>query len=488
MENKIKEPIKLIFLTIIFAYLLSFIPENTELLGIKLKHVDIIGDLKTKEEKTDKSDNTDKEYEEYMKEYQKMLEEEKDSSQSKEGHLLSAGNVNFASMNFLGTANLIADQYGKKPRKQISTKEQKIMGNLRQLKYFFDALKKSKKNVVRIAHFGDSGIEGDLMTADFREVMQSKFGGKGVGWVSITKQDASFRMSTKMTFSNNWESATLYTSNPKNLPLGISGEIFVPKGKAWTQFETTRYYPHIRNFKTARLFYISPRRTEIEYSFDNKPVRKVKLKRGDSIHELTLTTSRAAKKLRLTMPDKAGYFFGVSLENGNGIYIDNFPLRGNSGVDINQIPISQLKDFSKYLDYELIMLEFGLNAIGMIKRNYTWYVREMVNVIKHLKEAYPHASFLMIGIHDKSSRRGGKFMSDPAIFKLLKAQLEIVKKSNIAYWNLFEAMGGKNSMHKWVLNNPPLASHDHLHFNLNGAKIISKMLIKALLDADKRIH
>ncbi|RMD51410.1 MAG: hypothetical protein D6830_00425 [Ignavibacteria bacterium] len=485
MENKIKQPVKLILLTIVFAYMWSFLPEDQELFGIKLRHVDILKDLKPSAQNIEQDDQIYEEYEDYLKEYQEMMEEDS-SDQSSNFKLGSSGRL--ASFNFLNTADLLSKGLVNS-RKQVETKEQKITGNIHQLKTFFDALKKSKSQVVRIAHFGDSGIEGDLMTADFRERFQEKFGGMGVGWVSITKPDASFRMSTKMTASSNWESAALYSSNPKNYPLGISGEIYIPQSSAWVQYETTRYYPHTRNFKTVRLFYSHTDRTELRYSFDRSKAKTAKLKKsGERVKMVEFSAPKPARKLKVEFPGNSGYYYGLTLENGPGVYIDNFPLRGNSGVDLNQIPTAVLKDFSKYLDYKLIILEFGLNAIGMIKRNYKWYVREMVNVINHLKKAYPNASFLMIGVHDKSSRRNGKFMSDPAIYKLLKAQLEIVKEADIAYWNLFEAMGGKNSMHKWVKNNPPLASHDHLHFNLQGAKIVSKMLMKALMDVRKRVR
>lgn len=482
MKKQLNQPIKLIALTIVFAYMLSFIPQDTELFGIKLKHVDIFKDLKTQSTAESSDENIDTEYQDYLKEYQEMMQEEDDSLQNKESMTIQNGFGGLATLNFLPAAKLLGDNIDALARNQISTKKQKITGNKRQLKYFFDALKRTKSGVVRIAHFGDSGIEGDLLTADFREHMQSKFGGKGVGWVSITKPDAMFRMSTKMTFSDNWESAALYSNNPKHYPLGISGEIFLPKGSAWTQYKTTYFYPHTKPYKTARLFYSNASPVQIEYKFDRK-AKKAILKQGEDVKELKMTASGVVNTLKISVPGNSGYYYGVSLENGNGIYIDNFPLRGNSGVDLNQIPIKKLKEFSKYLDYKLIILEFGLNAIGMIKRNYKWYVREMVNVVKHLKKAYPKASFLMIGVHDKSVRKGGKYMSDPMIFKLLKAQLEIVKQADIAYWNLFEAMGGKDSMHKWVTNNPPLASHDHLHFNLQGAKIVSKMLMDALLEA-----
>ena len=192
------------------------------------------------------------------------------------------------------------------------------------------------------------------------------------------------------------------------------------------------------------------------------------------------------KNLRIEFPESdQGYFYGVSLENGNGVYVDNFPLRGNSGVDLQYIPDSVLKEFRQYLDYNLIILQFGLNVAGSIKRNYSWYEREMGKVINKLKDTFPQASILMISVHDKSMKRGSSFITDPSIFKLLKAQQNIAVETKIAFWNLFEAMGGKNSMPEWVDANPPLAFKDYIHFNNEGAKKIGDMLSEALISAYK---
>ncbi|MGM3198784.1 hypothetical protein ACS2VC_27400, partial [Bacillus cereus group sp. BC241] len=63
------------------------------------------------------------------------------------------------------------------------------------LAHFFEALNATKKstNKTRIAYFGDSMIEGDLITQDLRSCMQDTFGGYGVGFVPITSIVAGFR-------------------------------------------------------------------------------------------------------------------------------------------------------------------------------------------------------------------------------------------------------------------------------------------------------
>ena len=135
------------------------------------------------------------------------------------------------------------------------------------------------------------------------------------------------------------------------------------------------------------------------------------------------------------------------------------------------------------MNYKLIVLQFGLNAAGSIRSNYSWYEREMITVINNLKKAFPNTSFLMLSVHDKSMKKGNKFVTDPSILKLLKTQINIAKETDIAFWNLFEAMGGRNSMPTWVDSNPPMAFRDYIHFNDHGAKKVADLLSDALMDA-----
>ena len=58
---------------------------------------------------------------------------------------------------------------------------------------------------VRIAVLGDSYIEGDIVTAKLRELLQKRFGGHGAGLVPITSDSPGFRHTIGHTFGN-WES------------------------------------------------------------------------------------------------------------------------------------------------------------------------------------------------------------------------------------------------------------------------------------------
>jgi lysophospholipase L1-like esterase len=472
-ENKIGQPLIILGVTIIILYAISFVKVDYEIPGInfKLKNVDIFSDIKDQ-----------------------LVTDPQPSNEMNKLLLTQPKVFNMASMDFSNIISSVISYFesepGGKPNAPsilLQGKKTPITGNTRQLHFFFDALKNAKSKIVRVAHYGDSAIEGDLITSDIREKMQSRFGGNGVGWLGITSQDITFRMTTKHSFSQgNWETAALYLSNPKGLPLGISGEACVPKGNAWVQYETTTMRRYLKDFSLVRLYYANAKNSTINYSFDNGAKQTVALKPGIALQELILKPSSRAKSIKIEFPlaDQA-YFYGVSLENEPGLYIDNFPLRGNTGVDLGSLQVGLLKEFSKYLDYKLIILEFGLNIAGSRNTDYSWYEKEMVKMIKNLKSAFPNTSFLMISIHDKSMKKGSGFVTDPTILKLLETQKNIAREADVAIWNLFEAMGGENSMPNWVNANPPLAFKDFIHFNDQGAKKVADMLTDALLDLNK---
>lgn len=64
-------------------------------------------------------------------------------------------------------------------------------------------LETNQNGKVRIAYFGDSMTDGDMIVQDVRAAFQNNFGGKGVGFVSITSESAASRGSVLHQFSEN---------------------------------------------------------------------------------------------------------------------------------------------------------------------------------------------------------------------------------------------------------------------------------------------
>ncbi|MDR3627087.1 MAG: hypothetical protein P4L45_09650 [Ignavibacteriaceae bacterium] len=361
-----------------------------------------------------------------------------------------------------------------------------LSGNLSQMKYFFDALKHSGNSQVRIAHYGDSGLLGDMYSSKIREDLQKQFGGNTVGFIPIVSDDIYMRSTIKQSFSNDWETISVLTANPHNLPIGISGFVSIPKGLSWVRYATTVWHPYLKNFSTVILFYSNAKYSSIKYSFNDSTEQSINLNPGSNVQELILSTphgNASSIKITTTQIDQA-CFYGVSLESGNGVYVDNYPWKGNTGLGIRSLPKSSLIQFNKLLNYKLIILSFGaVEALAFHSKDDSWFERQAINIIVRLKSLFPETSILINGVSDHSIKVGTKYVTNPRVPEMNNILFEVAAKTGITYWDTFNAMGGYNSMAKWVNANPPLGAFNYGHLSELGAEQIGDMLAKALIDA-----
>jgi hypothetical protein len=383
------------------------------------------------------------------------------------------------------------------------------------LQSFFQQLV-ANNSQVRIAYFGDSSIEGDLISQSFRDSLQRRFGGNGVGFVGITNPIPGFRQSVRLDFSKNWYRGTIAQKNAGKMPFGISGEFFrsaIPGGlraadstrslkdtlppaqssmdqTRWTSITTTKAFPGSKLFQQARLFYGRPLRD----SFPN-PIGKIKVSANGQQQEYSLTaTNLVNSQLLLDAPSsthiKVNFkipatlpIYGLSVDSPQGVIVDNFSMRGNSGSALLKIQDQVMQQFHGYLQYDLIILQYGLNVINPKLHHYDYYEKEMLQVIRRFQNNFPGVAILVVGPSDKASRLEGVLMTDPSIPRITNAMRRAAQTAGAGYFSMYEAMGGAGSMIDWVdHHNPRLANLDYTHFNFIGAKLASRYLVRYLMD------
>lgn len=360
-------------------------------------------------------------------------------------------------------------------------KEIAITGNTDQLKYFFSALKKSKTQKVRIAHYGDSIILGDIMTEYLRYYFQSNYGGNGIGYVDIYSNANRMRKTIEHNYSDGWTNYALNTRNSENIPLGISGSVSVASDKCSVTINSTNFMKVKYYFDTYRLFYANPGNSaKVKITVDGK-ANNYDLKSSKDVNEIFINSSNM-KDAKAEFINAGGTFvFGQSFETKTGVIIDNFPISGNSGVSLLDIPEKILISFKEILDYKLIILNYGVNVATPNKNIFKIYENKMLKVIDYLKRIYPESSILIVSVGDKTVKKGSKFSTDENIPLLLETQKNIAEKGKVAFWNLWETMGGKDSMNDWVNNSPPLALKDYTHFTHEGGEKVAGLLYSALM-------
>jgi lysophospholipase L1-like esterase len=349
---------------------------------------------------------------------------------------------------------------------------------------FFHALQCADSQV-RIAYFGDSSIEGDLVSQSLRDTFQKRFGGAGVGFVSILPAVPHFRQTVLQEDSGNWFSYQVGIKNAKKLTPGISGKAFAV-AEGWAGFKASSRYPGVGGFPLARLFYgTSP-------AVDSLPAVARILRSSDTIVyplaaqkrvNVLRVPGRAFKSLRIgfSLPEDMPVY-GLSFESEAGVLVDNYSIRGSDGLGLLQIPTSVLEEFQQAMGYDLIILQFGMNAITAGMKHYSWYTQRMVDIMAHLQTAMPEADILIVGVQDKAAKReDGTMATDSAIARITHAQRNAAYHFGAAFFSMYEAMGGEGAMLDWV-ENRGWGSRDYTHFNARGAEEASHLLMDFLMN------
>lgn len=354
------------------------------------------------------------------------------------------------------------------------------------LEYFYKKLYDLEQNsnkAVRIAYYGDSMTDGDMIVQDLRTNFQEHFSGNGVGFVPITNESSRSRASITHRYSNNWNSISYVNNRNPIRPYGVSGQVFFVKDSVnptWVSiaagaikhnrslYTPTLYYGESSN-KSASVQIIADKDTVIKQLQPNQKVNRLELVKGP------------VKKLEVNFieADSIG-FYGINVGSNRGVQVDNFSSRGNSGLPISLFSTGVINAFDNYLHYDLIILHFGTNVLNYGSYNYSWYTNQMSKVVKHLQQCFPKADILVISTADKATKYDITMQTDSAVSPLVNAQKRYANQNDIAFFNLYKAMGGEGSMVEWVEELPTRANKDYTHFNYRGAKDVANLLYKQI--------
>ncbi|MEQ9231631.1 MAG: GDSL-type esterase/lipase family protein, partial [Cyclobacteriaceae bacterium] len=175
--------------------------------------------------------------------------------------------------------------------------------------------------------------------------------------------------------------------------------------------------------------------------------------------------------------------YGLRLENDYGIVMDNIPMRGASGTYFGKINHTEMSTQFANTAPELIVLQFGGNTLPYIEdeERAGKYGGWMASQIRYLKRMNPTTDFVLIGPSDMSIKEGTKYVTYPLLPAVRDALRTAALDHGCGYWDMYEVMGGRNSMPSWVSADPPLAAPDYVHFTRDGARKIAGLFFDALM-------
>ena len=135
----------------------------------------------------------------------------------------------------------------------------------------------------------------------------------------------------------------------------------------------------------------------------------------------------ATTHVRLSVNGNAD-LYGVLVDDGPGVAVDNIPMRGCSGQQFTLSPEDKLTAAYAQMDIGLIILQFGGNSVPYLKtsKQVSTYCQSLGRQIDHIRLCCPKAKVLFIGPSDMSTRLKGQLQTYPIIPELIDSSNGIV--------------------------------------------------------------
>ncbi len=365
----------------------------------------------------------------------------------------------------------------------------------------------TQKSLIRIMHFGDSQIEMDRLSGYFRAKLQSQFGGYGPGFVPAV-QPYGFTLPMEQSAEGKWTRYTAYGRRdsavthrrygilgnfsrftPLKLDSGYSviNPAFIPgeeTERASLSFRTSNHAKaRAKQFTQCRMLYGYNRKPfQLKLTADGTVIDQKNIPAGQKPELLTWNIETNPKQVKFDFEaEDSPEIYGFAFDGKTGIAVDNIPMRGADGLSFTLMDMSMLAYYLRNMNVKLIFLQFGGNAVPAQHENYDYYRRGFAYQLSTLKRIAPEVEMVVIGIADVSKKDGENYITDPSVPLIRDALKRATLDNGCVYWDMYEAMGGENSMPSWVFHDPPLAGPDFIHFTPQGASYIAQMFYSAFM-------
>ena len=341
----------------------------------------------------------------------------------------------------------------------------------------FRAMRSADSACVHVFHYGDSQIEGDRITQIVRDSLQSLFGGSGPGMLPLWQPIPCRTVSQHLTDSvATYYAAGIMGRRAKHDRYGAMAQMAEMRGERVTMHVEALGEGH-GGYRRVSAFVGNVADT-LSLRLDSFAVRNVAP--GDGLREVSWRIPKC-NSFNLTLKGR-GDVYGVEVDGGTGVTVTNIPMRGADGLFLGRVDQELMRQMMRRVNTRLVIMEFGGNALPMFHdtADVTRYCKGIGIQIDRMKSLCPQARIIFIGPADMSVKVNGNLQTHPQLPDLTAKLAQTCDEHGVAFWDMYDVMGGWNSMIAWVEHQPQLAGTDYVHFTTRGANRIASILWKAI--------
>ncbi|HJL15166.1 MAG TPA: GDSL-type esterase/lipase family protein [Sandaracinaceae bacterium LLY-WYZ-13_1] len=367
-------------------------------------------------------------------------------------------------------------------------------GSMRAFYRQLGRVQRDRPVLARMGVYGTSTNGADRMTEQLRVLLQRRFGDGGKGWVPVAPGWRYQRHQNVSWSHDHWRT---YVVNRSDGPLdryGFGGVLAINRHRgAFSTIGTAEDEPAGNRVSVFRVFHQAwPGGGRLSLQVDDEEPRIVDtgaqtvedrvetVEVPDGPHALTLTPvagedEEASENLRL---------YGVVLErDGPGVVVDGLMLIGAFTRVLRLFAPEHLETQIQQRDPNLLVFWMGANdavseTMPFIPDQYREHYR---GILRRYQDAQPEMSCMVMSILDKGERVRGRIRTRERVPRLVAIQREIAHAEGCAFFDTYEALGGRGTMRRWYGNSPRLVTADLGHLTAAGSRILGTLLYRALM-------
>lgn len=338
--------------------------------------------------------------------------------------------------------------------------------------------------ITRILYHGDSMVASDYVTSTLRRKFQDQFGDSGHGFVLMANAWAAYFHSDVFRFSTRgWSVSRIVGPYLKDGLYGLGGVSFKGPPGIHAQFGTAKEGNYGRKVSSFEVAYLKQPgggllRVNVDGAFhslvdtdapeNDSAFYRVEVEDGE--HLLELSTERGEVRA-----------FGVVLERSQpGVVLDAIGIQGARIRFLDKQDDAHWATQLRWRNPALLVFQFGANESGDgFAYSMPDYHQTMKEVILQAQRALPGASCLILSALDRARNSEWGLITVPIIPHIVEQQRKTALDVGCAFWNTYEAMGGKGSMARWVQRG--LGQADLTHPTSVGADIIGNWVYQAVI-------
>jgi len=351
---------------------------------------------------------------------------------------------------------------------------------------FFDALaaldRKLSRDHVRIAVYGDSNLTMDFPTGRMRRVLSKAFGEGGHGFVAAGQPWSHYQhRDVRHGVISGWKPYAVSTAPTGDGLYGLGGIVVENEWQGATTFVETAAEPAPIGTSVARFEVFYLRRAgggRFDAIVDGVAKRRVETQIPRSAAERSprlgierIDVPEGAHRLELVASSPAvTRLMGVALERtAPGIVIDTFGVGSlNTRSQAAENPALNA-EMLKARRYDLVVFLTGANDVFTMDA----VPAALKALVERQRAALPGVPILVVSPADRGARK-----SFSQTLEVVAQRQRLAAEMGVAYWSLFDAMGGSGSMAGFVKNG--MANRDAIHWNARGGDWAGDRMAHAL--------